>query len=288
MTTATLDITTATPVEIDTVIAEIYRRGYVARAARDSKIGHMVDYREGIAKRDAGDRRYSCYNDAKLAELEAKVDALSAEVRAIFAEANPFEAEFTCRGGWTRAFLVTGTGTGHVHKSMWCNTCYPTTEFAWLPEMSGKDESEIVEAAGERACTVCHPSAPVATLARPTTLFSHDERIAQAARDAKAAAKAERDAAKATKAISNPDGSPLRSGSGWVIATERSAEIEYVDDAAYVTAVAAGYPHVGRLDTAADYCNRFLAAVAAKHGTTVETEIARITPKVTARVKRDY
>lgn len=107
----------------------------------------------------------------------------------------PFRAEWTRRQGWRRAYLVTNNG-GHVHRSTECPTCFPSTRFEWLTEQSGKDEAEIVELAGERACTVCYPSAPVETRNRPTRLFGEAEIAAQKAREERAAKKAARDAEK--------------------------------------------------------------------------------------------
>ena len=103
----------------------------------------------------------------------------------------PLNAEFTRRGGWTRAFLVVTNGTGHVHTSQACHTCYATTQFNWMTSFSGKDEAEIVEAAGDRACTVCYPSAPVEVLSRPTQMFTKDEVAKQVAREAREAKRAE-------------------------------------------------------------------------------------------------
>ena len=53
---------------------------------------------------------------------------------------------------------------GHIHSSMQCSTCNKNgnaTEFNWLPELSGLDESDAVEAHGAVLCTVCFPTAPV-------------------------------------------------------------------------------------------------------------------------------
>lgn len=68
--------------------------------------------------------------------------------------------------GWPRFFVVTSS-TGHVHRSMSCHTCRPTTTYGWLPELSGKPEPEALAwftAKGYPSilCTVCFPSAPVA------------------------------------------------------------------------------------------------------------------------------
>jgi hypothetical protein len=80
---------------------------------------------------------------AKLAELETRSDEL--------------EATYT---GWSRFFLVTSS-PGHVHSSMHCSTCRPTTTFGWMPELSGKTEAEAVKELGPTLCSVCFPSAPV-------------------------------------------------------------------------------------------------------------------------------
>lgn len=69
------------------------------------------------------------------------------------------EAEETY-GGWPRFFLVTSSN-GHVHSSLWCSTTYPTTQWAWLPELSGLSEAEAVADQGSILCSICFPSAPV-------------------------------------------------------------------------------------------------------------------------------
>jgi hypothetical protein len=128
-------------------------------------------------------------------------------------------AEFDRRGGWTRAFLVTD---GHVHKTRQCSTCnkgeYPT-EFSWMIDYSGKTEAEIVEAADERACTVCYPSAPVAKkVGKPdlskSKMFTPEEKERAAAREEAARKKAEKAAKAALNAITQPNGEPLRNEVG--------------------------------------------------------------------------
>lgn len=85
------------------------------------------------------------------------------------------EEEYERRGGWSRAFLVTNVG-GHVHRNMHCSTTYPTTQFALMTEYSGKSEKDIVDAAGESACTVCYPDAPVSSLRKKRTMLTVDEK----------------------------------------------------------------------------------------------------------------
>ncbi len=62
--------------------------------------------------------------------------------------------------GWSRFFLVQASN-GHIHKSLWCSTCFPTTQYAWLPELSGLTEAEAVAEYGGILCSICFPSAPV-------------------------------------------------------------------------------------------------------------------------------
>ena len=62
--------------------------------------------------------------------------------------------------GWSRFFIVKNAG-GHIHWTMSCSTCYPTTDFGWLPNLSGLTEADAVEEWGGILCSVCFPSAPV-------------------------------------------------------------------------------------------------------------------------------
>lgn len=80
-----------------------------------------------------------------------------AEVERIKDEIRVLEEGYT---GWSRFFVVTSS-TGHIHSSMHCSTCRPTTTYGWLPELSGKSEAEAVEAHGPALCSICFPSAPV-------------------------------------------------------------------------------------------------------------------------------
>lgn len=157
-------------------------------------------------------------NSALWARYESEITELQAGLVAIESEITPLQAEFARRGGWNRYFLVTNAG-GHVHRGMDCSTCFSTTEYAWLPELSGCDEAVMIEEFGEKACTVCFPGAP----ANPSFHGpGRRDAAAKAERDAERAAKqAEKDA----KAITDVDGSPLRSGYG-IIRTKVAARNE--------------------------------------------------------------
>lgn len=169
----------ATPIEIDTELAELHGRYTVAMT-------RFIQSRESARK----------YKDDRYTEQAAKYRA---EADALLDEMSPLNAEYVRRGRWTRAFVV---ADGHVHSSMECSTCnngiYPT-EFGWVTEFSGQSEAEVVEAAGSRACTVCYLTAPVDAPAG--RIFHATEIAAQAAREERAAKKAAADAKKAANAF---------------------------------------------------------------------------------------
>ncbi len=131
-------------------------RSYLALVEKEKKRGgrHVKTYKQNAA------------------EAQAKAD------RANVAQ-EPFRKVWADRGGWERVFLVTNTN-GHYHRSQSCSTCFPTTSFAWVPEMSDKTQEEAIVHAGHMACTVCWPDAP--------TLPAYQAAVAQ--HDAEEAAKA--------------------------------------------------------------------------------------------------
>ena len=86
-----------------------------------------------------------------------KVDEMKAQLAHVKREQQKREAIHR-EYNWSRFFVVPG---GHVHKSMHCNSCYPTTMFGWLPEYSGDDSDTIIQQLGTTVCTVCYPDAPV-------------------------------------------------------------------------------------------------------------------------------
>ncbi len=77
---------------------------------------------------------------------------------ALLAQLKELDDQYT---GWQRFFLVTSSDGGHIHSSLHCSTCHPTTQFGWLPQLSGLTEADAVADQGPRLCSVCFPSAPV-------------------------------------------------------------------------------------------------------------------------------
>jgi hypothetical protein len=107
---------------------------------------------------------------------------------------NAAEAIWAENGCWSRFFLVTN-GNGHVHRERNCPTCYPTTRFAWLVELAGADETEMVATYGSDACTVCFPSAPTMK-GWGSSKSKRDKQAAKDERAAKAAARRAKEEAK--------------------------------------------------------------------------------------------
>lgn len=263
-----MDIPTATPAEIDGEIARI--RIEIGRVVQRANL--VADSISRLEKDDIyGPRRIPALH-AELKDLNVREDALRGELA-------PYSLEYAARGGWTRYFLVNNS-TGHVHSSMECSTCFVSTEYRWLTGESGKSAEDLVELAGERACTVCFPWAPVDALKRASAFRSDSEEAAIA----RAKKRAEAAEAKATKAITNPDGTPLEiSVSGMrpeVIKTERAAAIEVVDQLWYQKYYSDPQEREATVV-------QLLAALAAKRGTSVEEERAAAEKRLVARIKRE-
>lgn len=180
---------TNTPRDTDTALAAIHKRR--------SDANHAIDWALDEAHRIVGDRRtvQSQWkrSDAdvetdvrKLAdtyvptpwtvydpkETIARIDAARSELDRCVVDQRPLDARYDA-APWSRFFLVTSSH-GHIHSSMSCTTCEPTTEFSWLPEVSGQTEADAVSAYGPLLCTVCFPSAPIEwTIGRPKSKYCH-------------------------------------------------------------------------------------------------------------------
>jgi hypothetical protein len=234
-----MDLTTMTPVEIDTLLAPIWERQASAQSRIVNYKRRETEIFTTIEKVKRGEKvlRIATALDGielmeDLARLGRFIVAEGNKLAAAEAEAAPYEAEYTRRGGWNRVFLATSTG-GHAHKGTECSTCHNgqyRTAFAWLIQYSGKSEADIVADAGERACTTCYPTAPVG--AKGTKMFTPDEEEAAKARAEREAAKAERARQADLKGITTPEGKPLdvsRHGFKDIAKTLRTAEIAATD-----------------------------------------------------------
>jgi hypothetical protein len=260
------DPTNATPSEIDTELARLD----LEYAKASNALHRLVDRVESLP------------DDIYKSELLSRIETARRTIADCEIAARPLDAEYKRRGGWTRAWLVLASG-GHVHRTTECRTCFPTTKFAWLTQLSGQDEAGIVEQAGETACTECYPNAPIDVRNRPSRIKAPE----QLAREAE---KAERAKAKAAKAITAPDGTSLRTKGYGEIGTEFTARRSYADALAYARYLARADIARHR-DTIAEYhedAQLILAALAAKHGRTEDDLRADLALKVEARWIREY
>lgn len=202
------DLTTQTPVEIDRFLSENYQEQVKLQFRIASDARHL----ERVKNSKWGTPREI---EATAATLESNRQAL----RALIAATAPYQLEFSRRGGWHRYFLVTNAN-GHVHREMNCTTCFRTTQYSWLVDLADCVEDDMIEEWGERACTVCFPTAPV----NPN--YNRPARIDREAREARATEAAARQAAKDAKGIVDIDGSPLKDAHGYTLKTKVAARNE--------------------------------------------------------------
>lgn len=294
-----MQITTASPAQIDTEIARL--NGEVARV--QFEITSAKDAIERNEKADNTTRR----TWPRIVELAEKATQALVGLRErlgdLCAQLKPLHDEYTRRGGWSRYYLVNNSN-GHIHPDTNCSTCNLYTQYRWLTSESGRDEKELVEDAGDRACTVCFPWAPVEALARASKFRSEAEDVA-------AARKAERDeknAAKAAKAaaetITMPDGTPVRTESGRELTKEREVQSEITDLLA--SAMFLANPELveqarmksqteqeiqdwaaDRLSAETPVLERLLVALAIKRGIEVKDLRAELTKKATPKFRRN-
>lgn len=124
---------------------------FEARKPLEQAISRKIELEKKIRKYERANYNADHYR-ADVAKLEQKIAELKEAER-------PFLEEWERRGGWSRAYLVTNAD-GHVHRTTNCSTCHMTTQFVWLPQLSGASDDEVIAEVGFKACTVCYPAAP--------------------------------------------------------------------------------------------------------------------------------
>lgn len=164
------NLTTATPVEIDTVLFPLRAERYYQHEAA-VRLRHTLAKTIWPAEYKERYERYLRNHESKVYPLDLRfrgerqvishVERLN-ETMEKFDAANkaiePLEAEYDRRGGWTRFLLVSA---GHIHFEHHCGSIRPTTQVAWLIEASGSDADKVVAKYNYTACTKCFPNAPV-------------------------------------------------------------------------------------------------------------------------------
>lgn len=122
------------------------------RTTNEETRARLVMYAKDADPRD----RWSIYDPATILKTLIVAEQATIEINT---EMAALESEYD-RRPWSRFFLVTSSH-GHIHATRACSTCRPTTEFAWLPELSGETEADAVAAHGPMLCSICFPAAPV-------------------------------------------------------------------------------------------------------------------------------
>lgn len=268
---------TKTPAAIDTELAAIYEKAatWILRLGNAGNVIRKYAGRTGLTRYEA-----RALESAEKAAATAKI-----EIEKIEAEMAPLETQYT---GWNRYFLVTNTN-GHVHRGRNCSTCYATTTYSWETELSDCDETEMVATYGEMACTVCFPEAPAKKGYGDGTSY-----MAKLGAAEKAAKDAEKAAKKAAKAASEVIGTEGRREGKVIFKTERAAEITANGHLAHAIELTHGIEngygmdHWGELVT--EYAGKgmkILAALAAKHGTSTEDELTRLSSKIWKKAKKE-
>jgi hypothetical protein len=258
-----------TPIEIDTALAELYNKQYDLRTsimATEQEI-KLIE-------------KYYPTQEARKEKVERRLESL----RGVLAERNAEVAEVEkLYTGWTRAFIVSNAN-GHIHSTMSCNTCFPTTRFIWMPNLSGEDKMTIAELAGESACSICYEDAPSEYFLRKSQLEDPEKTRAREEREAK---KKERDAKKLLTGITNPDGTDLvireRRYSN-TIKTERTAQIWAVDNLYWMTHYADKDWLVEQVEERKQNHEIVLTALAHKRGTSVEEQRTLIAAKANKKL----
>ena len=283
-----MSVTKEFAVKIDTQLSELHDKRWNLR------VGLLTD-QESLAFYQ---KNYP--NNAKsIAKYEEKIKVANAELRKVFSQICELD-EIYDEDPWTRAFLVVSSD-GHVHNSLDCSTCFPTTRFSWLVEYSNDDENAIVDAAGELACTICYPSAPAEILNRPTKIVIQSKVEKEKARQ-------EREAKKAAKIAKAKADAPTASGESLYfkdgkyteeIRTERTAvsewnNLQYRIQSEVVTHYYNGEPHTeesiqhqkDRIIQAQEKANIICQNLAEKHGVSFDQQLKILQTKYNKRRDR--
>lgn len=146
-----MNLSTATPPQIDQAIAEIEQRRYAVLDKVDDK-KRVLRSHQALLNPQA----------SVIDQINTEISEIKAQASTIREELTPYDEEFTRRGGWTRYFHVE-----HLHTSAYCPSFRPTTRIGWMPDYSGWETVDMIAAAGDMVCTKCVPDAPVAGK-RPT------------------------------------------------------------------------------------------------------------------------
>lgn len=268
-----MDLTTATPPEIDTEIAKLQAES--ANCFADAWAAEATLNR--LAEMSNYDRRYF-YTGPNEDSLRETIANANRRRDVISAEIVMFNAEYIRRGGWTRFYLVED---GHLHydvSSYRCSRQSSTTHY-WLTEFSGQDGAEVIALAGERVCTNCFPDAPVA----PRPAAARFMTVTEAEKAAYTEDTARKRAAKKAAELRTVDGQPLIVGRSQ-LKTERAANNRAMEEATALAWYGDTHPSAAEWrETIA----AILPTLAHVRQTSLQDQVDLLNRKVAAKVKRD-
>jgi ribosomal protein L17 len=275
----------ASPAEIDIEIANLEGQNAALHAAAD-RAHRTIEYKYSTNTEREQARK-------TIADAMTRSAVLNHLLRGL-------EAEYTRRGGWARVYAVNNT-SGHFHRSTACRNTYVTTEWIWMPELSGLTNAEVVERTGKMSCLTCFADQrEEIEKGREATVFTPAQAKSREEREAAAAAKAAKQAKAAANGITDVDGTPLKDDDGYTIKTLRTAQIKAVDaleqsglddiyaDQAETESHAAQLIEMSKRERL--YAQRLIKAIAAKQGrplADVLEEIATKADKKLAPARRD-
>ena len=298
-------------VEVDTRLADAYSKRHsvsvdisLAEDTLHRTAGHRWHYESRRSGSWSGtiEEAIACTEfrtpwDAKAhAEAVTKRTELREQYAVWSSLISDLNADWRANGCWSRFYLVCNSN-GHIHSSVNCSTCFDSTAFSWLTNLSGLTEADAVAQEGEVLCTVCFPTAPVSW----TNGVSRRDAEAKAKREAE---KAQRLAEKAKKSLSL-DGSVVEISitneerekvrychSNWKeFKTLRSAELWLVDAYAHSLSVALGRDKCWVLSAPDAYSEDNVLHVvnlcAQKTGISTDEVIANAVQKAGKRVKEN-
>lgn len=230
-------------------------------------------------------------------EAQAALDKLAAaraELDAARAAEHAQDQLWYDHGMWPRYSVVPG---GHIHTEYReCHTLRPTTTVLWAYQASGDSVDEAIEVYGTVLCTHCYPDAPVEKCGGYTLTDSNGNVLtlaeAKAIKEARDAEKAARQAAKDAKAVFVPGTRDLVEGPDLrEIKTERSLTTEIVNVLSRLGYSTFGldrkYRDQDNYPTYGEWLDYAYAALAAKHGKTVEEVKAEMQKKLQAKNARE-
>lgn len=178
-----MNISTATPVEIDTKIAELYEQVWKQRDLAEGKL-ETVHYAVG----DRKEGRYQIWRESdqhvlstlkqmlaltpdpmrfiqhggtdKMIKIITIIEKAQAEESRLTDEINELEAKHR-ENPWSRFHQLVVGDDPRIHDSRYCHALSRSNpaNIGWRPELSGKSVEQAVAELGPYLCTKCFPKA---------------------------------------------------------------------------------------------------------------------------------